>query len=319
MKPIKKHHMKTLKTITSAALAAIIALASATSCCNTSAKGGKAERVIIMTFDGISIEGFKTARTPNLDALMARGAASLTTRDQMPSITLPNYTSHLLGCGPEIHGVADNSWQVDNYSMPALVRDEDGYFPSVFQVLKENVPDMKTGFFHDWINLIYPYNPKYFDDTFYIHYAEDSYPQICDRAWEFILKNRNNPTFAFVYGVWTDEMGHKHQWMSPEYIAAVEAADAEVGRMVERLEESGMLESTNFMFISDHGGTGYGHGGVTETEMVVPWMIAGPDIKEGFEITEPNNTVNTAATVLHLFGVEEPDCWTGEVPMSIYR
>ena len=32
----------------------------------------------------------------------------------------------------------------------------------------------------------------------------------------------------------------------------------------------------------------------------------------------PNNTVNTAATVLRLFGVEQPLCWTGEVPESIF-
>ena len=27
--------------------------------------------------------------------------------------------------------------------------------------------------------------------------------------------------------------------------------------------------------------------------------------------------LNTASTVLHLFGVEQPLSWTGEVPMSI--
>ena len=37
-----------------------------------------------------------------------------------------------------------------------------------------------------------------------------------------------------------------------------------------------------------------------------------------FTITEPNNTVNTASTILHLFGAEQPSCWVGEVPMSIF-
>lgn len=283
-------------------------------------KGGKAKRVIIMTFDGISIEGFKKAPTPNIDAMMARGAASLTTRDVMPSITLPNYTSHLLGAGPEIHGVADNDWCVDKYTMPALVRDSEGYFPSVFQVLKEQLPAVKTAFYHDWDKLICPYNPKYFDDTYYIKYSGKSYPLLCDRAWDFIKSNRDNPTFVFLYNVWTDESGHIHGWMSDEYIKSIEEADAEVGRMVERLKAEGMLDDTHLMFISDHGGINKGHGGMTEAEMVVPWIITGPDIKNGFEITEPNNTVNTASTVLHLFGLKkQPDCWTGEVPYSIYK
>ena len=37
--------------------------------------------------------------------------------------------------------------------------------------------------------------------------------------------------------------------------------------------------------------------------MIVPWVVEGPGIRKGFEITEPNNTVNTASTVLSLFGV----------------
>lgn len=282
-------------------------------------KGGKATRVLIMTFDGISIEGLKAANTPNIDALMARGAASLTTRDQMPSVTLPNYTSHLLGCGPEIHGVADNSWTLKNHSFPAVEVDGDGYFPSVFKVLKDNVPDIKTGFFYDWLNLGYPLNPKYIDDFYFTEWTDGSYARICDRAWDFLLENRDRPTFAFVYNLNTDEVGHSHMWMSPEYLKSVEEGDAEIGRMVERLESEGMLEETHFMFVSDHGGVDYGHGGLTVVEMTVPWIIAGPDIREGFEITEPNNTVNTASTVLHLFGVRQPDSWTGEVPMSIYR
>ena len=55
----------------------------------------KAKRVIIMTFDGIRVDGLAKARTPAIDSLIAAGAASYSTRDVMPSITLPNYTSHL--------------------------------------------------------------------------------------------------------------------------------------------------------------------------------------------------------------------------------
>ena len=53
--------------------------------------------------------------------------------------------------------------------------------------------------------------------------------------------------------------------------------------------------------------------------MIVPWGITGPGIKNGFKMEEPNNTVNTAALLLYLFGVEQPTCWTGEVPFSIFK
>ena len=77
----------------------------------------KAKRVIIMTFDGIRVDGLLQAYTPNIDKLIDAGAVSYTTRDVMPSITLPNYTSHLCGAGPEVHGVADNGWKVDKFKL----------------------------------------------------------------------------------------------------------------------------------------------------------------------------------------------------------
>ena len=42
----------------------------------------------------LKAEGFKAANT-YLDRLLAEGTYSLTTRPVMPSVTLPNWTSHL--------------------------------------------------------------------------------------------------------------------------------------------------------------------------------------------------------------------------------
>lgn len=74
------------------------------------------------------------------------------------------------------------------------------------------------------------------------------------------------------------------------------------------------------MFLSDHGGIEFGHGGVTVDEMIVPWGITGPGIKKkGFKIEQPNNTVNTASTILYLLGVKQPLAWTGQVPLSVFK
>lgn len=276
----------------------------------------KAKRVIIMTFDGIRVDALAEAKTPNIDSLIAAGSASYATRDVMPSITLPNYTSHLCGAGPEVHGVADNKWKVDEFKLPGIDLDADGYFPSVFKVLKDNVKGMKTAFYWNWKPLILPYNPKVFDDTLYA--GDPDYADLYDRAMVFLKEHRNDPTFIFLYNVHTDHIGHKHKWMSPEYIQSIEEGDVQVGRMIEFLKAEGMYEDSHLMFITDHGGIGNGHGGVSCEEMIVPWVIEGPGIKKGFTIEEANNTVNTAATVLRLFGAEQPLCWTGEVPESIF-
>lgn len=61
----------------------------------------RAKRVLMISLDGICVEGFLKARTPRLDTLLAEGVLSLQTRVVMPSVTLPNWTSHLTGSGPK--------------------------------------------------------------------------------------------------------------------------------------------------------------------------------------------------------------------------
>jgi predicted AlkP superfamily pyrophosphatase or phosphodiesterase len=241
----------------------------------------------------------------------------MSTRDVMPSVTLPNYTSHLYGAGPEVHGVTANDWKKDNFKLAAVETDEEGYFPSVFKVLKQNVKGIRTAFYWNWKPLVNPHNPRWFDDSMYAE--KDAFVPLYDRAMEYIGGHRDEPLFMFLYSVHTDHAGHKYQWMSPEYIGSIEEGDVQVGRLIDFLKEEGLYDETHLMFISDHGGIGNGHGGISPEEMIVPWIIEGPGIKEGFTIDEPNNTVNTASTVLRLFGVEQPLSWTGEVPESIFR
>ena len=277
----------------------------------------KPKRVIMIALDGISVEGYQKANTPNLDALMAEGALSLTTRVAMPSFTLPNWTSHLTGSGPEQHGVVNNGWKIDKFVLPAVETDTEGYYPSVFTILKEEMSEIKTAFYYNWINLFYPYNKKYFDEVSYLE--KDEYIPNYQKAINFIVRNQDKPTVVFLYSVHTDHAGHRHKWMSPEYIHSIEEADVQIGKFINEMKEKGLYKDTHFMFLSDHGGINNGHGGVTTNEMIVPWGITGPKIKKGFKIEEPNNTVNTASVILRLFKIKQPLSWTGEVPESIFK
>lgn len=277
----------------------------------------KAKRVVLIALDGISVEAFQKAKIPNLNALLKEGVLSTQTRVVMPSVTLPNWTSHLTGSGPEQHGVVDNGWQIDKIKLPPVETDANGYYPSVFKVLKDEVSGMKTAFYYNWINLFYPHNKAYFDEVSYLE--KDAYIPNYEKAFRFIAENRERPTLVFLYSVHTDHAGHNHKWMSPEYIKSIEEADVEIGKFIEEMKKEGLYESTHFMFLSDHGGIDYGHGGVTVNEMIVPWGITGPGIKKSFKMEEPNNTVNTAAVILQLFKVDRPLSWTGEVPKSIFK
>lgn len=277
----------------------------------------KSKRIVMIALDGISVDGFIKAHTPHLDALMAEGALSLTTRVVMPSVTLPNWTSHLTGSGPEQHGVVDNGWEINKFKLPAVTKDTEGYYPSVFTVIKTQIPNVKTAFYYNWINLFYPHNAKNFDEVSYL--KDDAYIENYDKAFNFIVKNKKDPTLVFLYSVHTDHAGHAHKWMSPEYIKSIEEADVQIGVFLDKMKKEGLYKDTHFMFLSDHGGIEYGHGGVSVEEMIVPWGITGPKIKKAFKIEQPTNTVNTAAMILYLFGVKQPQAWTGQVVDSVFK
>ena len=279
--------------------------------------GAKKKRVVMIALDGISTAGFQQANAPNLKALLAEGALSESTRVVMPSVTLPNWTSHLTGSGPEQHGVVNNAWEINKFVLPPVEKDTDGYYPSLFSVLKQNSARVKTAFYYNWINLFYPHNEKYFDEVSYLN--DDAYIENYDKAFDFIVKYKKDPTVVFLYSVHTDHAGHAHKWMSKEYIKSIEEADVQIGLFLEKMKEADLYEETIFLFLSDHGGIEYGHGGVTVDEMIVPWGITGPGIKNGYTLADPNNTVNTAATILHIFGVKPPKAWTGQPALSVFK
>ncbi len=279
------------------------------------------KRVVIIGLDGFSVDGFKTAKHPNIDKMAAAGVLSLSTRAVMPSVTLPNWTSHLSGSGPEEHGVVANNWVLENHPLKCLETDNDGYYPSIFKVLKDEVPNVKTAFFYNWAELINSMNKNYMDEISF--QWKDRYDSNYLKAFDFILENKKNPTFVFLYSVHTDHAGHNHKWMSPQYIAAIEEADTAIGIFLDKLKAENLYDGTHFMLITDHGGNpASGHGGISMEEMQVPWAIAGPQIKKSGLTEMYNSNKNTALVVAKIFGIKQknlPKSWTGVIPIEIFK
>lgn len=279
----------------------------------------KPQRVVIIGLDGFSAQGFKASKHPNLDKMIKAGVLSLTTRPVMPSVTLPNWTSHLTGSGPEEHGVTSNSWTLDKHELLPIDTDKEGYYPSIFKLLKEQVPHVKTAFFYNWAELINTMNKKYIDEVSFE--ANDQYSDNYQKAYDFIVENKQDPTFVFLYSVHTDHAGHKYKWMSPEYISAIEAADAAIGIFLDKLKAAHLYNDTHFLLITDHGGKGYGHGGTSMVEMQVPWAITGPKIKNLGSIDNLyNSNKNTSLVIAKIFGIQHiPASWTGVLLKEIFK
>ncbi len=277
-----------------------------------------AQRVLVIGLDGFGAEGYKMAKHPNIDALVAEGGLSLTTRPVMPSVTMPNWTSHLSGAGPEEHGVVNNNWTIEKHDLQPVETDNEGFYPSVFKLLKDQVPNVKTAFYYNWANLIKSFNQKYLDE---VSFEPDfSYTNNYQRANDFMIKNQKEPTMVFLYTVHIDHAGHDHKWLSPQYIAAIEEADVAIGKLINQLKTENLYKDTNFLLISDHGGIPTGHGGVSMSEMQVPWGATGPQINKLGLVNYPNSNKNTSLVVANIFGLKDiPNSWSGVLPELILK
>ena len=286
--------------------------------CGAATAQNKASRVLIIGLDGFSAEGFKAAKHPNIDQMVADGVLSLTTRPVMPSVTLPNWTSHLTGSGPEEHGVTNNDWTLEKHSLASIDTDQDGYYPSIFKLLRDKIPAVKMAYYYNWKELINPINKKYLDE---VSFEEgDQYLANYAKAFDFIIKNQQLPTLVFLYSVHTDHAGHGFGWMTPQYIQAIEAADLAIGKLIDQLKTANLYKNTHLLLITDHGGINKNHGGVSMNEMQVPWAITGPQIKKKGLITAYNSNKNTALVLARIFGIKElPDSWTGSIPKGIFK
>ena len=90
-------------------------------------------------------------------------------------------------------------------------------------------------------------------------------------------------------------------------------------RIVAAVKEAGMYDDTIFIITSDHGGIKKGHGGKTMAEMQTPFIIAGKNIKKAGEFQESMVQYDVAATMAYIFGLEQPQVWTGRAMKQVFK
>jgi predicted AlkP superfamily pyrophosphatase or phosphodiesterase len=261
------------------------------------------DHVVIVGVDGLSPDGVRRAATPVLHRLMDEGAWTLHARGVMPTSSSPNWASMIMGAGPEQHGVTSNDWQPDKFEIAPVAVGPGGIFPTIFGVLKEQRPDARLACFHDWDGFGRLLERNAVDPIVDANGPEEAV------AGAVALLTRVRPQFTFIHLDHVDHAGHKHGRGTPEYYRAVAEADRLIGQVITALEGAAMWDHTALLVTSDHGGIGTRHGGATMAEIEIPWIIHGPRVAAGKEITTPVNTYDTAATVAFLFGLDPPSCW----------
>ncbi len=269
-------------------------------------------RVIVIGVDGLSVEAVNTAHTPRIHELMARGAWTLEARGVMPTLSSPNWASMISGAGPEQHGVTSNGVLLQKMvTLPAVCRDEEGMFPTMFEVLRMQLPASQIAIFHDWpgfADLVEKHAPS-------VIQHERGAERTTRAAIDYWKEHR--PELMFVHLDNVDHTGHDMGWGSREYNKAVADADGYIGEFLEMLQSAGAQDTTYVLITSDHGGKGREHGKNSLQELQIPWILAGPNVVAG-RIASPVYTFDTAATIAWLFDLNAPDCWIGRPVVSAF-
>lgn len=264
------------------------------------------EHVVVIGVDGLGAEGLRRVNPPHLARLRKSGASTLTARAVMPTSSSPNWASMIMGAGPDLHGVTSNDWQPWKFDRAPTAVGSGGIFPTIFGTLREQRPEAVIGVFHDWKDfgrLLETNAPNV------LKHVKDAI-ETTDTAIEYLRANK--PHFLFIHFDGVDHAGHGFGWTSPQYDKTVELTDSLIGAILEALDAAALTDKTIVLVTADHGGKGTKHGGPSKEEIEIPWIIKGPGVRRGVEISSLVNTFDTAPTLAHIFGLKAPACWIGK-------
>jgi hypothetical protein len=271
-----------------------------------------AARLIVIGVDGLSVDGVVTANTPRLHELIGRSAWTLAARGVMPTLSSPNWASMIDGAGPEQHGITSNGILRRMVEIQPVCRDAEGMFPTIFEVLRAQQPASRIAIFHDWAGFA-ALVEKHAPDVMEHQHGAARTAETAARYWK-----QNHPELMFVHLDNVDHAGHADGWATPAYYRAVEDADRYIGGILDMLRDESALDSTFVLISSDHGGKGHGHGRNSLAEIQIPWILSGPEIRQG-ELEAPVYTFDTAATIAWIFGLDAPECWIGRPITAAFR
>jgi arylsulfatase A-like enzyme len=101
-------------------------------------------------------------------------------------------------------------------------------------------------------------------------------------------------------------------------LQAVEHADHYVGVILDKLDKLSASQSTFLLVTSDHGGKGHSHEKNDLEDILIPWILTGPEVLAG-HIAAPVYTFDTAATIAWIFGINLSEYAIGRPVLAAFR
>lgn len=287
-------------------MAMIVLLAAPTSAVAKQSKS-MCKHVVLIGLDGWGSYSVEKAKMPVVKELMARGSYTLQKRAVLPSSSAVNWATMFMGASPELHGYT--TWGSQTPEIPSREVNQNGIFPTIFSLLRQSEPKAEIACLYEWIGM------KYVVDTLALsHHQNVPYkaatPQTMrDVAVQYITQNK--PRLVSIFFDNPDHVGHEIGHNTPQYYKTLEQQDAYVADIIQATKTAGIYDQTIFIVTSDHGGINKGHGGKTLSEIETPFIICGPNIKQGHLIQSSVMQFDVASTMAQIFNVKQPQVWIG--------
>jgi len=283
---------------------------------------GSAKHVLIIGVDGFGGMYMENATSflPTFKRLMDSGTWTTRARNQMPTVSAPNWCTVVCGMGPEESGVFSNDWVPANDSvvdptveaMPPI--SGFGKIPEpIWAVVKNQDPTKTTAvsISWDWFNYLVDNNTV---DYYFRGYEDDE--AATNSMLDFIVKNA--PSLMFIHLDDVDEAGHASYWGSELYYNATKVVDQFIASMLGALDDAGITEDTLVVVTADHGGWRSGHGQNSQSNFYIPLLFFGAGIRPHGQITTYATNKDISATALHALGLQPGKWFQGKVLEEVF-
>lgn len=268
----------------------------------------KADHVFLIGFDGWGSYCMDSVSMPNTRTLMAAGSYTMQKRAVLPSDSAPNWASMFAGAPTEFHGWSNNG---DGPDVKPVYVNENGVFPTIFSLMREQNPDSEIGCVYEWGGIRPLIDAEVHD------YCVKEHPSKLTQTSIDYIKAEKPDFMAIIYDD-PDHVGHSDGHDTPGYYAKMEELDACLGEILAAIKEAGIYDDSIIIVTSDHGGIETRHGGRSLMEMDTPFIIAGKNIVKGGEFSEVMMQYDTAHTIAEALGLEVPQVWNGKSMSHVF-
>lgn len=268
--------------------------------------------------DHLSCYGFKKKTTPNIDALASKGILFKNAISPI-GLTLPSHSSMLTGTYPPYHGIHDNlnnKLSESNITLAEILNSR-GY--ATGGVISAYVLDPQFGIAQGFDY----YNSDFKSPVNNQKRTERRAEEASQIACEFIEENSDKPFFFFLhyYDPHTDyDPPEPFASMFPDdpYSGEIAYVDHHIQKVVDKLKELELYDSTLIVIVSDHGEDMGEHGEtehgyfIYQSTQHVPFIICPPGLSKPKKIDDVVSLVDVTPTVLSYLDISIPGYMQGK-------